>query len=210
LFQVAFSKKRWLEVKQLWDERFRSEEYIYGKNPNRFFKQMIDRQKPGKILLPAEGEGRNAVYAASKVWNVSAFDISTEGQKKAFTLAKEMNVSISYELRSLEELEFKESSFDCIGLFYVHMSSDLRTLVHQQLLSFLKPGGTILLEAFSRNQLGNKSGGPKDPDRLFLETDLRSDFATLTKIDIQTKQIILDEGPFHQGEASVIQLSGVK
>ena len=42
-----------------------------------------------KILLAAEGEGRNAVYAASIGWEVFAYDFSEFGYKKAMKLATE-------------------------------------------------------------------------------------------------------------------------
>jgi hypothetical protein len=42
----------------------------------------------GSILFPAEGEGRNAVFAAKLGWAVSAFDISNEGKNKGIKLAK--------------------------------------------------------------------------------------------------------------------------
>lgn len=51
---------------EFWNERYSANETVYGDKPNKFFKQFIDTHKPGKILLPAEGEGRNALYAASK------------------------------------------------------------------------------------------------------------------------------------------------
>jgi hypothetical protein len=70
-----------------WNERYGADEYVYGKEPNGFLKEFIDNHPPGKILLPAEGEGRNAVYAASKGWEVTAFDFSEEGKKKALKLA---------------------------------------------------------------------------------------------------------------------------
>jgi len=70
----------------MWNHRYADSECIYGTKPNDFFKQELDILVPGKILLPAEGEGRNAVYAAEKGWIVSAFDQSDESRKKALLL----------------------------------------------------------------------------------------------------------------------------
>ena len=67
----------------MWDTRYASEGYAYGIAPNEFFKNSVATYKPsGKMLLPAEGEGRNAVYAAKEGLEVTAFDISVEGRKK--------------------------------------------------------------------------------------------------------------------------------
>ena len=59
---------------KFWDERFAAEEYIYGTEPNKFFREQLDKLPPGKILLLGEGEGRNAVYAAKSGWLVHAVD----------------------------------------------------------------------------------------------------------------------------------------
>jgi len=72
-----------------WNARYAAAEYAYGTEPNAFFKAQLDQLTPGRLLLPAEGEGRNAVYAAKKGWEVVAFDQSDAGQKKALKLAKE-------------------------------------------------------------------------------------------------------------------------
>ena len=82
-------------MKQMWDNRYRASEYAYGTEPNTFYKQTLDEYDlKGKILLAAEGEGRNAIYAAEKGLEVVAFDISEEGKKKALQLAKKKNVNI--------------------------------------------------------------------------------------------------------------------
>jgi len=76
-------------MENLWDSRFKAKEYVYGTLPNVFFKTTIDKYNlKGKILLPAEGEGRNAVYAAQKGMDVYAFDTSIEGKNKAMKLAE--------------------------------------------------------------------------------------------------------------------------
>ena len=77
-----------------WNKRYKAEVSAYGTKPNVFFKQEIDKLTPGKLLLPCEGEGRNAVYAAVKGWEVSAFDQSVEGMKKAIISAKQSHVEI--------------------------------------------------------------------------------------------------------------------
>ena len=75
-------------MKDFWNERYANEEFIYGTEPNDFFKQQLDKLQPGKLLLPAEGEGRNAVYAASKGWDVKAFDMSDKRQGKSLEIGK--------------------------------------------------------------------------------------------------------------------------
>ena len=84
------------QPENFWNERYASEAYAYGILPNSFFKKQLDQLKPGKILLPAEGEGRNAVYAATQSWKALAFDISDSGRKKSLDLADKHQVNIEY------------------------------------------------------------------------------------------------------------------
>ena len=73
-------------MKKFWNERYADSQYAYGTEPNAFFKSQIDQRPAGRILLPAEGEGRNAVYAATLGWDVYAFDFSTKAKEKALLL----------------------------------------------------------------------------------------------------------------------------
>jgi hypothetical protein len=52
-------------------------------------KGILKNMPAGRILFPAEDEGRNAVYAASLGWEVHAFDISERAKDKAEKLATE-------------------------------------------------------------------------------------------------------------------------
>jgi ubiquinone/menaquinone biosynthesis C-methylase UbiE len=194
----------------LWNTRYRSDEYIYGLNPNDFLRNQLLNLKPGRILFPAEGEGRNAVYAASLCWKVDAFDFSEEARKKALKLADKNKVTVQYKLASLDEVVYENDSFDCVALIYVHQPAIKRTEYHHKLLSYLKPGGTIILEAFAKNQLRNNSGGPKDIDLLYSITELQDDFQSLSFYDIKEESIVLDEGLLHCGNADVIRLIGTK
>jgi SAM-dependent methyltransferase len=189
-----------------WNERYARQEYIYGTEPNNFLKEKLANIKPGRILFPAEGEGRNAVYAALLGWKSDAFDQSIEGQKKAIQLAKQKGVSINYFIQSLDDWNSEPGQFDCIALIFVHLPEALRKKVHQSAIKALKPGGTLILEAFTINQLTRSSGGPKISELLFTTDQIKNDVSSLSEVEIVETQVILDEGPLHQGLADVIRL----
>jgi hypothetical protein len=100
--------------------------------------------------------------------------------------------------------------FDAIALVYAHMPIEMRQNVHQKLVQYLKPGGTLILEGFSKEQISYNSGGPKNIDLLFAEDDLLDDFKELKQKEISKQTIELNEGSFHHGTASVIRLTGIK
>ncbi len=195
---------------EMWDERYASESFVYGIKPNEFFKEELLKLKVGRVLLPAEGEGRNAVFAASQSWEVFAFDLSKEGQLKALNLAKENKLEINYEVAGFEDFNAEKESFDCIALIYAHVSEDKRKAYHQLISTYLKPGGVLILEGFSKKQLGKESGGPRQESMLFSKENLLSDFSNLETISLQEVEVELSEGEFHQGLASVIRYVGKK
>lgn len=197
-------------MNQFWNERYATKEYVYGTEPNLFYKEQLEKLMPGKILFPAEGEGRNAVYAATQGWKVTAFDSSTMAKKKAENLAREKNVEIEYRISDYKEVGFPTESFDCLVLIYAHMHPLKRKEYHQKMASFLKPGGTLILEGFSKKQIENNTGGPRNVEMLFSEEELLHDFGFFSELSVSETDITLDEGEFHQGKASVIRAAGVK
>ncbi len=199
-----------IDMKAFWNQRYDEPEYAYGTQPNLFFKDQLDQLTPGKLLMPAEGEGRNAVYAAGKGWEVTAFDSSSSGQKKALQLAQEKKVTLNYVVADALEIVFPEASFDAVGLIFVHLPPDLRSIFHQKVVSWLKPGGTLILEGFSTDQLHHPSGGPREPAMLFSTAILREDFGTLQSLHIEEMITTLDEGRYHVGSAAVIRAVGTR
>ena len=198
-----------------WDDRYSKEEFVYGEEPNNFLREQLQKLKPGKILFPAEGEGRNAVFAATKGWDVYAFDISSVGKHKAEELAKKNNVKIKYEVGGLQSLNYKPESFDVIALIYAHFPAEIKSEYHKTLGNYLKKGGIIIFEAFSKKHLEyisrNESvGGPREIEMLFSKEEIQSDFNNFEIIELDEKVIQLNEGSFHNGEGSVIRFIGRK
>jgi SAM-dependent methyltransferase len=198
-----------------WNERYSKAEFAYGEQPNNYLKQQLETLQPGNILFPAEGEGRNAVFAAKLGWNVSAFDISIEGKNKALQLAKANNVTIDYQVGELQTLNYQANQFDAIALIYAHFPAHVKSFYHQTLNRFLRKNGIVIFEAFSKRHLdyiarNEKVGGPKDIGSLFSIEELKSDFAGYKVIELAEQEIHLNEGEFHNGTGSVIRFTGRK
>jgi len=193
-----------------WDERYSSQEYVYGIEPNEFFKQQIENIKLGKLLLPGEGEGRNAVYAAKLGWLVDAFDQSINAQKKALKLAEKNNVNINYSVFDIKKLTPTKNYYDTAAIIFVHFDSEERSIFHHKIINSLKPGGKLILESFSKNQFGKNSGGPQSLEMLYSLEDVLNDFKEIKTILLEEKNVFLNEGYKHSGEASVIRYVGEK
>jgi len=197
-------------MKEFWNDRYSAEDFVYGKEPNEFFKSEIDKLPAGNLLLPSEGEGRNAVYAAKLSWTVDAFDQSEKGKEKCEALAKENNVTVNYTIADAVEIQLEEDKYDMIAFIFAHYPSSIRKQVHQKCIKALKPGGLLLLEAFNPLQLNNQSGGPKDIDMLYTAELLKSDFGDLNVRLLEELSTVLSEGKHHWGKGDVVRMLATK
>jgi ubiquinone/menaquinone biosynthesis C-methylase UbiE len=199
---------------EFWDSRYGEKDYVYGTEPNAFFKQTLtELQLKGNILFPAEGEGRNAVFAAKMGLHATAFDYSVEGKKKADKLAATKQVDINYIIGDLSELTFEEKSFDAIVLIFAHFPPYLRSEYHKKLSKLLKEKGFIILEGFSKKQLEFQqtnplAGGPGNIDMLFSTEEIKNDFPGFKIIQLTEEIVELNEGNYHKGESSVVRFVG--
>ena len=195
---------------EFWDSRYAEEGYAYGTEPSALLKVVLPSVPPGRILFPAEGEGRNAVYAASLGWTATAFDQSPQARVKALALAAARSVSLEYHIAALDSFDPSLTDFDAVALMFVHLPPAIRTHFHRSMVQRLKPGGIVLIEAFTKEQLNFTSGGPKDETQLFSPEILADDFAGLTIIRNEAMIVHLNEGPYHTGDASVVRFVGKK
>ncbi len=198
-------------MQQFWNERYSQQEMAYGLEPNVFLRAQLKNLKPGRILLPAEGEGRNAVYAASQGWDVLAFDFSEAGQAKALGLARQQGVTIEYQVADAQAFETAPETLDAVALIFAHFNPVLRLILHRKVVAWLKPGGTLILEAFHPNQLeGYTSGGPKDQTMLYTAHMLQQDFDGLDFQLLEEREVELQEGAYHSGKGYVTRLVATK
>lgn len=193
----------------MWDERYSDKEYVYGTEPNSFLAEHAAKLK-GPILSIAEGEGRNAVFLATLGLNVLGIDSSRVGLQKAEKLAQLSGVKIQTDVADLAEFEPKEDYYGAIISISAHLPSNIRQRLNPLIERSLKPGGLLILEAYSESQLSKETGGPKDIDMLLSKNKIENEFPNLEPILLQEIDRVVKEGKFHTGVASVIQFIGKK
>jgi len=192
--------------RQFWESRYEEPGFAYGTRPNGWVITCEPQLPRGaRILVPGDGEGRNGVYLATKGHHVTSLDMAASGLRKAAKLAEEAGVPLGTLQADLAEWSPEPNSFDAVVLVFLHLPPDLRPRVHAALAASLRPGGLLVLEGFDRSHLGLPGGGPRDPEWLFDPEMLRTDFAALECEALQTADVQLDEGPFHQGAARVVR-----
>lgn len=197
-------------MNSFWNERYSENKFVYGEAPNVFFAESLSALKPSTIILPCDGEGRNAVHAASKGWETLAFDLSEAGKTKADHLALKYGVLIDFQIKDAATASYPNDSADVVAIIYAHLSPEVRKQLHRNVFNWLKPGGKVILESFCPKQLNNSSGGPKDIEMLYTKEILLEDFKHFSIDYLEYEHIQLSEGEFHKGPADVIRMIATK
>ena len=196
--------------KNNWDERYDQESYFYGHEPNHFVGSQLREFPPGRGLFLAEGEGRNAVFAAEIGHQVVAVDNSYVGQEKALKMAAGRGVEIDYRLADLVADSLGNDEFDFVVACFAHLPPELMPDVHRKAVDCLKVGGRLIHCSFSKTQLGRKSGGPPRLDWLHEVDELKRQYAGIEFDRALEYEVDLNEADGHRGLAMIIEISGNK
>ena len=194
-----------------WNTRYKEAEFAYGTEPNDFLKSKIQVFKPNsKILCLAEGEGRNAVFLAEHNHDVTAVDYSQEGLNKLQKLASDKKLSIETICIDLNHYKIEENKWDAIICIFGHFPEPLRQTVFKQVYKGLNKEGVFLMEAYHKDQLNYKTGGPQVSELLYSAEELQHDFSEFETISIETTIKEIEEGKYHKGTSAVIQVLGFR
>ena len=196
---------------EFWDSRYAEDGFAYGTDANTFLSSFADTFKSGqKVLVLGDGEGRNGVWLAEQGCNVVSVDSSKVGVDKAQNLASEKSVDIEAVCADLNDWNWPESEFDFVVIIYVHFPPDVRALLHDKVISSLKPGGQLIMESFTPDQLNYSSGGPPVLEMLYTVEMMKSDFKLLEIQQLEECIAELNEGKYHCGEGAVVRLIAQK
>ena len=190
--------------RDFWNKRYAAHAYLYGTEANTFLIENVDLLR-NPVLSLSEGEGRNAVFMASRGLRVLGVDCSEVGLQKAQALAKSRGVAIETELVDLAEFEPMENSYGSVVSISAHLPSSVRNRLYPLIERALEPGGILLLEAYTEAQLARDTGGPKSIDTLMSVEKLLREFPNLEPIVARELDREVREGEGHTGIGSVVQ-----
>ncbi len=192
---------------EFWDERFARPEPVYGEEPNAFLRAQATQwlAAGSKVLVPADGYGRNGLWLAKQGFDVTTVDVSPVGVERARQAAAASGVRARILLHDLNTWAWPVSEYDAVASIYLHLSPEQRCKLHAAMLGALKPGGILIIEAFTPAQLRFSSGGPKQLELLYSAELLRRDFATAETVELAETEVELTEGKMHSGKAAVVR-----
>lgn len=192
----------------MWDERYSEPGFAYGTEPNEFLAAVAGRIPAGPVLSLGEGEGRNAVYVAGLGHRVVAVDQSEVGLAKARRLAADRDLTIETICAELGVYPVEPGAWAGIVSIFCHLPSRVRVELYAAAVRGLRPGGILVLEAYSPKQIGRGTGGPQDPDMTVSLAGLVEELAGLEFVHARELDREVREGAYHTGVASVVQVVG--
>jgi len=192
---------------QVWEERYGADHYVYGTEPNGFLRDHVDTLPPGgEVLCLADGEGRNSVFLASTGRRVSSVDLSAAGVSKTLRLAADRGVVVDARVADLAHYDLGHERWDGIVSIFAHVPAPVRTDLHRRVVDALRPGGILLLEAYTPEQVGRGTGGPPSVDLTMTAGSLREELRPLELVLCVEVEREVVEGVGHTGAGSVVQV----
>lgn len=189
-----------------WNQRYSSDEYIFGTEANHFLQSAASHLKPGmRALVIADGEGRNGVWLAKQGLNVDAFDISDVAIEKAKKLAKTNEVNVSFHVADCESWDWQAENYDAVIAIFIQFADPVtRAALFANIVKSMKPGGVLIVQGYTPKQLDYKTGGPPLIDHLYTEDLLRDAFKTLHFEQLVSYEKFLKEGSQHYGMSALV------
>jgi hypothetical protein len=190
----------------MWNDRYRSDDYLYGNEPNDFLVSTTSLiPNGGLVLCLADGEGRNGTYLATLGFEVTTIDQSERGVAKARALAQIRGVHLDARVGDLSTADLGEGKWDAVVSIFAHLPPELRRDLHARVERSLKIGGVFLLEAYTPSQVGRGTGGPPTAELAMTLDGLRTELAGLTEEHgVELLRPVI-EGSGHNGDGAVVQ-----
>ncbi|MDR3084227.1 MAG: class I SAM-dependent methyltransferase [Streptomyces sp.] len=162
-----------------WDERYAARDLVWGAEPNRWVVRETADLQPGRALDLAAGEGRNALWLASRGWRVTAVDFSgaalDRGRQLAAAQPAEVADRLTWVRADVRTHQPDPGAFDLVVVAYLHLPADQRRTALRHAAQALAPSGTLLVVGHDTTNLTAGVGGPQDPRVLFTPDDVLAD-----------------------------------
>ena len=163
-----------------WDAKYAKADLVWGAPPNSVVVEQATALHPGRALDLACGEGRNAIWLATRGWAVTAVDFSQVAIDKARTVASRSPRSVRERIEWVHDdvrTAQLEPGFDLILCVYLHLPGDERRAMLDLAIDALDEAGVLIVLGHDSANIADGVGGPQDPTVLYTPDDVVGDIA---------------------------------
>lgn len=191
-----------------WDERYATDDYIFGTAPNRFLESQAAYIRPGmQALSIADGEGRNGVWLAGQGARVHAVDFSAAALDKARKLARARGVTLEFEQADVLDWNWPDAAYDLVAAIFIQFAPPPeRDRIVAGIRRCLKPGGLLILQGYTPKQVEFGTGGPPHAANMYTAELLRDWFGDWDILHMAEHESVISEGSHHHGLSALIDL----
>ena len=198
-----------------WDSLYDARPALWSGNPNPHLVAQVEAMPPGTALDVGAGEGADAIWKATRGWQVTAVDISTVALARATRDAARAGPDVSGRIdwlhRDLMKWEPPKDHFNLVSVHFFHLAPEPRRLLFGRLAAAVVPGGALLIVGHSLYVLdgaphdgpdhrGEGSMMPVDyfftGDEIAAQLDAR-EWEIITNAEVERSGVDRPEGPGH-------------
>jgi len=163
-----------------WNARYSEKEWEPEREANIFLVREFESRPPaGRVLDVACGEGRNAVWLASRGWRVTGIDFSEVALGRARKLAARRGVQVDWIQADVTRFAPRPESFQLVAVLYLQLPGADRRRALERAAAAMAPGGELFMVGHALRNLTEGSGGPQDPAVLWTEEAICGELAAL-------------------------------
>ncbi|MCZ2404071.1 class I SAM-dependent methyltransferase [Paenarthrobacter sp. Z7-10] len=137
----------WTE--ESYDERYRAHGSLWSGKPNPVLLSETADLAPGSVLDAGSGEGADAIWLASRGWQVTAVDFSSVALERAAVRARENAPTLGQRItrlhRDLTSWQPSKVDYDLVCAQFLQLAAAQRAVVFGSLAAAVAPGGMLLI-----------------------------------------------------------------
>jgi SAM-dependent methyltransferase len=156
-----------MHSQEFWDERYGSAPALWSRKPNQRLVEHVADLTPGTALDIGCGEGADALWLASRGWQVTALDLSpvalARAAEQAALAGPEIAGRITWEHADLLSWS-PRAQVDLVSAQFLHLPPEPAVQVQARLAAAVRPGGTLLIVGHDKSDLETTVRRPPVPE----------------------------------------------
>ncbi len=194
-------------ARAFWNDVYRAEGYAFGTEPNDWFARQDTRLKAGqRILMVADGDGRNSLWCARKGMTVDAFDLSDVAVGKARQLAEQAGLSVNFTVAGIDDWHWLPDCYDAVAVILCQFATPaMNRVMFSNSIQSLKKGGLLFVLGYDVKQLEYRTGGPPWKERLYTPDILRELAQGTEILELERWEKEIDAGR-HRGMSAFVSM----